>query len=69
MKNASGRPRITLTMSSVTFSVSASCEPGGSSRAITDREESWAGRKPFESRLIEAIEAAKKPRPISSVSR
>ena len=62
-----GSSRITRATSSLTFSVSESCEPGGSSSAITEREESCAGRKPFESRPIEAIEAAKVSRPTSTV--
>jgi hypothetical protein len=63
----SGRARNSVTMSSVTFSVSDSREPGGSSIASSDRAESCAGRKPCDSSVMLRIDAAKMPMPTATV--
>ena len=63
----SGRLRRRATISSVTFSVKASCVPGGSSIASSERAESCAGRKPCGNSVMLQIEAAKMPKPISTV--
>ena len=54
-------------MPSVTRSVSASCDPGGSSSASSVRPASSAGRNPEGSSEVEKIEAANSAMPVISV--
>ena len=69
MLMTSARVRNSLTMSSVTFSVSESREPGGSSMASSERAVSCAGRNPCDSSDMLQIDSANITRPAQTVAK